>query len=222
MSKEEKGKSQIHETLKALYFSGKVKPTLNKVLIELESNPKNLRLNLLACQCLLRAKDYDELSSRADACLKLPTKNAQGFYFKGVALHHTKGKEQDALKNLNEALFIDPENPVYLLCKAQTHLLLFTNYHLPIKFAEKHRIKAEESLLKIIETIGQKKNPDYVDFLAIGDASMMISQNIDAKKYYINAVNAFEAADKEKQDKNVYKDIIRSQKACVKAMESTD
>jgi tetratricopeptide (TPR) repeat protein len=223
MGKEVKEKTQVIkkvtlDTLRGLYYSGKVKPTLNKILVELENDPKNLKLTLLACQCMTRTKNFDELSSYADVAIKLAPKNAGGYYYKGVAYQHTKGKEQEALKNFNEALIIDPDNTVYLKGKATTHFLLYKDYDLPIKFAEKHRIKAEEGLLKIIELVEKKGKTDYIDYLTAGDASTMVSQNVDAKKYFIQAVNAFNTSDQSKQDKNLYKDIIRSQKACVKLM----
>jgi len=224
MSKEIKEKKKVlkrdtYETLKALYYSGKVKPSLNKILVELENDSKNLELSLLACQCFERTKNFDELSSYADVSIKLAPKIAGGYYYKGVAFQHTKGKEQEALKNFNEALTLDPDNTVYLKSKAVTHLLLYTDYHLPIKFAEKHRVKAEVSLLKIIELIEQKGNSDYIDFWTIGDVSIMLSRNLEAKKYFIKAVNAFNTSDKSKQDINIYKDIIKAQKACIKLME---
>lgn len=224
MSKEVKEKKKVvksntYETLKALYYSGKVKPSLNKIVVELENDSKNVELSLLACKCLVRTKNFDELLSYADAAIKLAPKVAGGYYYKGVAFQHTKGKEQEALKNFNEALTLDPDNPVYLKSKATTHLLLYTDYDLPIKFAEKHRDKAQVSLLRIIELIGQKENTDYIDFLTVGDVCMMLSQTIEAKKYYIKAVNAFNIADESKQDKNIYKDIIKAQKACVKLLE---
>lgn len=212
-------KSDTYETLKALYYSGKVKPTLNKILAQLENDPENLELTLLACQCYLRTKNFSDLSSFADISIKLAPENAEGYYYKGVALHHTKGKEQEALKNFNEALALSPENIVYLKSKGSTHFSLYTDYHLPIKFAEKHRVKAEESLLKIVELIGQKENPDYVDLFTTGEVRIMLSQTIDAKKHFIKAINAFNATDKSNQDMNVYKDIIRAQKACIKMME---
>jgi tetratricopeptide (TPR) repeat protein len=221
MSKEKKEvmKGETYKTLKALYYSGKVKPSLNKILIELENDSKNLELFLLACQCLVRTKNFDDLSKYADVSIKLDSKFAGGYYYKGVAVQHTKGKEQEALKNFNEALTLDPDNTIYLKSKATTHLLLFTDYHLPLKFAEKHRDKAKESLLKIIEVIEQKENPDYIDFFTIGEVSTLLSQNLDAKKYFIKAVNAFNTSDTSKQDINIYKDIIKAQKACVKLMD---
>ena len=224
MSKEKKEKKEVmkgetYKTLKALYYSGKVKPSLNKILIELKNDSENLELSLLACQCLVRTKNFDELSKYADVSIKLDPKIAGGYYYKGVAVQHTKGKEQEALKNFNEALTLDPDNTIYLKSKATTHLLLFTDYHLPIKFAEKHRDKAKESLLKIIELIEQKENPDYIDFFTIGEVSTLLSRNLDAKKYFIKAVNAFNTSDKSKQDINIYKDIIKAQKACIKLMD---
>ncbi|MBI9055930.1 MAG: hypothetical protein JEY96_19065 [Bacteroidales bacterium] len=217
--KQEVMKGETYKTLKALYHSGKVKPSLNKIIIELKNDSENLELSLLACQCLVRTKNFDELSKYADISIKLNPKIAGGYYYKGVAVQHTKGKEQEALKNFNEALTLDPDNTIYLKSKATTHLLLFTDYHLPLKFAEKHRDKAKESLLKIIELIEQKENPDYIDFFTIGEVSTLLSQNLDAKKYFIKAVNAFNTSDKSKQDTNIYKDIIKAQKACVKLMD---
>jgi len=224
MSKEVKEKKEVtkkdsYDTLKALYYSGKVKPSLNKILVELKNDSENLELSLLACQCLVRTKNFDELSSYADVSIKLAPEIAGGYYYKGVAFQSTKGKEQEALKNFNEALTLDPDNTIYLKSKATTHLLLYTDYHLPINFAEKHRVKAEVSLLKIIELIEQKDNPDYIDFLTIGEVSIMLSRTLDAKKYFIKAVNAFNASDESKQDINIYKDIIKAQKACIKLME---
>jgi tetratricopeptide (TPR) repeat protein len=223
MSKEKKEKKEVmkgetYETLKALYYSGKVKPSLNKILIELKNDSENLELSLLACQCLVRTKNFDDLSAHADVCIKLAPNNAAGYYYKGVAVHHRKGKEQEALKNFNEALTLDPDNTIYLKSKATTHLLLFTDYDLPVKFAEKHRDKAKVSLLKIIELIEQKENSDYIDFLTIADVSTLLSRNLDAKKYFIKAVNAFNTSDKSEQDMNIYKDIIKAQKACIKLM----
>ncbi len=224
MSKEKKEKKKVmkgetYTTLKALYYSGKVKPSLNKILIELKSDTENLELTLLACQCLVRTKNFDDLSKYADVCIKLAPNNAAGYYYKGVAVQHTKGKEQEALKNFNEALTLDPDNTIYLKSKATTHLLLFTDYHLPLKFAEKHRDKARVSLLKIIELMEQKENPDYIDFLTIADVSTLLSQNLDAKKYFIKAVNAFNTSDKSEQDMNIFKDIIKAQKTCIKLMD---
>ena len=211
--------SDTYETLKALYYSGKVKPSLNKMLVQLEKDPENLELTLLACQCLVRTKNFEELSSKAEASIKLAPENGEGYYYKGVALHHKKGKEQEALKNFNEALILSPDNVVYLKSKGATHLMLYTDYHLPINFAEKHKVKAKDSLSKIIELVGQKENPTYVDFLTTGEVCMMLSQNIDAKKYFIKAVNAFTSSDESIQDMNIYKDIIKAQKACIKELE---
>lgn len=221
MSKEKKEviKGETYETLKALYYSGKVKPTLNKILIELKNDSENIELSLLACQCLVRTKNFEDLSTYADISIKLDPKIAAGHYYKGLAVQHTKGQEQEALKNFNEALTLDPDNSIYLKSKATTHLLLFTDYHLPLKFAEKHRVKAEESLLKIIELVEQKENSDYKDFLIYADVSTMLSRNLAAKKYFIKAVNAFNTSDKSIQDLNIYKDIIKAQKACVKLMD---
>lgn len=220
MSKEVKKKKKVvkadtYETLEALYYSGKVKPSLNKILAQLKNDAENLELTLLACQCLVRTKNFDDLSLYADAAIKLAPKNGEGYYYKGVALHHIKGKEQEALKNLNEALVLSPDNLVYLKSKGATHLSLYTDYHLPINFAEKHRVKAEDSLQKVITLIGQKENPTYIDFLTTGEVSMMLSQNIDAKKYFIKAVNAFTTTDESKQDMNIYKDLIKAQKGCI-------
>jgi len=221
MSKEKREvmKGETYETLKALYYSGKVKPSLNKILIELNNDSENVELSLLACQCLVRTKNFKELSKYADASIKLAPKNAEGYYYKGLAIQHTKGKEQEALKNFNEALTLDPDNAIYHKSKATTHLLLYADYHLPANFAEKHKAKAEVSLLKVVELIEQKENPDYMDFWTIADVSSMLSRNPDAKKYFIKAVNAFNATDKVDQDMNVYKDIIKAQKACVKLMD---
>ncbi|MCP4457186.1 MAG: hypothetical protein GY816_04030 [Cytophagales bacterium] len=224
MTKEVKEKKKVvkretYETLKDLYYSGKVKPSLNKILVELKNDPENIALILLTCQCLERTKDFDELTTYADVSIKLAPEIAGGYYYKGVAFHHSKGKEQEALKNFNQALTLDPDNPVYLRSKATTHLLLFKDYHLPINFAEKHRVKAEENLKKIIELIEQKETPDYLDFLTIADVCIMVSQNLDAKKYYIKAVKAFDASDESKQDMNIYKDIIKAQKACIRLID---
>ncbi len=219
--KEKTMKVNTYESLKALYYSGKVKPTLNKIVAELINDPENLELILLACQCLERTKNFDELSLYADISIKLAPKIAEGYYYKGVALQHTKGKEQKALKNINKALTLDPDNTIFLKSKANTHFLLYTDYHLPIKFAEKHRVKTEESLLKVIELIEQKENPDYVDFLTIGDVFVLVSKGLHAKKYYFKAVNAYNNADKSEQNKNIYKDIIKGQNACVKLMDKT-
>ncbi|MBE9467891.1 MAG: hypothetical protein IMY72_06150 [Bacteroidetes bacterium] len=223
MNKEIKKKKKVvkintYESLKALYYSGKVKPTLNKIVAELENDSENLELVLLACQCLERTKNVDELSIYADISIKLAPKIAEGYYYKGVALQQIKGKEQEALKNLNEALTLDPDNTIYLKSKARTHFLLYTDYHLPIKFAEKHRAKAEENLLKVIKLIEEKENPDYIDFLTIGDVFILVSKTIRAKKYYFKAINAYNNSDESKQNKNIYKDIIKGQNACKKLM----
>jgi tetratricopeptide (TPR) repeat protein len=221
MSKEKKEvkKGDTYKTLKALYDSGKVKPSLNKILIELKNDSENLELSLLACECLIRTKNFNDLSTQADLCIKLAPNNAAGYYYKGVAVHHKKGKEQEALKNFNEALTLDPDNTIYLKSKATTHFLLFTDYNLPLKFAEKHRDKARVSLLKVIELIEQKENPSYIDCLTFANVSTLLSQNLAAKKYLIKAVNAFNTSDESEQDKNIYKDIIKAQKANIKLMD---
>ena len=220
VEKKEVTKEDIYNTLRDSYYSGKVKPTLNKILVELENDSENLDLTLLACECLVRTKNFNDLSKLADASIKLDAKSAKGYYYKGLAVQNTKGKEQEALKNFNEALTLDPDNTNYLKSKAITHLSLFTDYHLPLSFAKKYRTKAEESLLKIVELIEQKEDRDYKDYLTIGDVSTLLSRNLDAKMYFIKAVNAYEAADKSNQDKNVYKDIIKAQKACIKLMDT--
>ena len=212
-------KTNTYESLKALYYSGKVKPTLNKIVAELENDSENLGLILLACKCLERTKNIDELSSYADRSIKLAPEVAEGYYYKGVALQHKKGKEQEALKNFNQALTLDPENPFFLKKKASTHFLLYTDYHLPLKFAEKHRAKTEECLLKVIELIEQKENPNYLDYLTIGDVYVLFSKGIHAKKYFFKAINAYNASDESEQDKNIYKDILKAQKACKKLMD---
>lgn len=143
-------KTNTYESFEALYFTGKVKPALNKILAELKNQPSNLNLTLLACKCLVRTKDFDKLTLYADAAIDLDDKNAGGYYFKGLGLQHIKGKEQKALSNFDTALTLDPDNVVYLKGKAATHLLLFTDYHLHLGLAEKHRVKGEECLLKIV------------------------------------------------------------------------
>ena len=65
----------------------------------------------------------------------------------------------------------------------------------------------------------QKENPNYIDFWTIADVSTMLSRNPAAKKYFIKAVTAFNATDKSEQDMNIYKDIIKAQKACIKLLE---
>lgn len=224
MTKEVKAKKRVakvdtYESLKALYYSGKVKPSLNKMIAKLENDSENIELVLLACQCLVRTKDIEKLSSYADVVIKLDPKNAEGYYYKGVALQNTKGKEQEALKNFNEALTLDPDNTIYLKSKASTHFALYTDYHLPLKFAEKHRVKTEESLLRVVELIEGKENPDYKDLLTIGDVLVLLSKGVRAKRYYIKAVYIFDNTDESLQDKNIYKDIIKSQNACIKLLD---
>lgn len=212
-------KIDTYESLKALYNSGKVKPSLNKIIAALEKDSENLELVLLACKCLERTKDVDQLSLYADVSIKLDPKNPEGYYYKGVVLKHTKGKEQEALKNFNEALALDPNNTIYLKSKASTHFSLYTDYHLPLKFAEKHRVKTEESLLRVIELIEQKENPDYIELLTIADVFILLSKGMRAKKYYLKAVMAYNATDEAEQDKNIYKDITKAQNACQKFMD---
>lgn len=224
MSKELKEKKKVvkintYESLKALYYSGKVKPTLNKIVAELENDSENIKLILLACECLERTKDIEALSLYADLAIKLAPDLPEGYYYKGVALQLIKGKEQEALKNFNHALTLDPDNPIFLKKKASTHFLLYTDYHLPLKFAEKHRAKTEECLLRVIELIEQKENPNYLDYLTIGDVFVLFSKGINAKKYYFKAINAYNASDESERNKNIYKDIIKGQKACAKLMD---
>ncbi len=219
MGNEEKkaGKSSDnYETLKTLYYSGKVKPSLNKMLAYLKENPKDVNVTLLACKCLERSKNYNDLSDFADTVIELAPENGDGYYYKGVALSHIKGKEQDVISNFNKALEISPENLSYLKSKGATHYSLFTDYHLPIKFAEKHRIKAEESLLKVTQLIETKENPDYIEYFTTAEVNVLLEQNIAAKKHLLRAVNAFEATEKSDQDMNIYKEIIKVQKAVQK------
>ncbi|ADR22446.1 hypothetical protein MATR_37080 [Marivirga tractuosa] len=208
-----------YEALKTLYYSGKVRPSLNKITAELENDPENLALTLLACQVLERTKEFDRLSSYADTVIKLSPEISDGYYYKGVALQFVKGKEQEALKNLNKALKIDPENALYLKTKASTHLSLFKDFDLPLKFAEQHRVKSETSLLKVIELIEKKENPSYKEFYILAEVNMMIDLALNAKMYYLKAVNAYEATDESEQNKNIYKDIIKAQKKCIKQLE---
>ncbi|WP_375579570.1 hypothetical protein ABWH96_00400 [Marivirga tractuosa] len=222
MGKEEKMKEEnknSYEALKALYYSGKVRPSLNKVTAELENDTENLPLTLLACQILERTKEFDRLSTYSDAVIKLSPEISDGYYYKGVALQFVKGKEQEALKNLNKALKIEPENTLYLKTKASTHLSLFKDFDLPLKFAEQHRVKSETSLLKVIELIEKKENPSYKEFYILAEVNMMIDLALNAKMYYLKAVNAYEATDESEQDKNIYKDIIKAQKKCIKQLE---
>lgn len=97
MGKEEKkieDNKNNFEVLKALYYSGKVRPSLNKVTAELENDNKNLPLTLLACQILERTKEFDRLSSYADAVIKLSPEISDGYYYKGVALQFVKVKNK--------------------------------------------------------------------------------------------------------------------------------
>jgi len=215
--KEEKG--NIYESLKTLYYSGKVKPSLNKIIPALEDDPENLEITLLACQVLERAKDFDSLVTYAERVIKLAPEMTDGYYYKGVALQFVKGKEQEAVKNFNKALELDPDNLLCLKSKATTHLLLFKDFDLPIKFADKHRIKAENCLLKVIELVEQKAKPDYKEFYVLAEVNMMVEQALNAKMYYLKAVNDYEARDESEQDKNIYKDIIKAQKKCIKQLE---
>jgi hypothetical protein len=48
---------------------------------------------------------------------------------------------------------------------------------------------------------------------------MMIEQALNAKMCYLKAVNAYEATDEPQQDKNIYKDIVKAQKKCIKQLE---
>lgn len=186
---------------------------------EFETSAKNIKLVLLACQCLQRTKNIADLSSYADLAIQLDAENAAGYYYKGLALQHTKGKEQEALKNLNMALTLDPDHPVYLKTKAITHLVLFKDLHLPIQIAKKHGAKAEANLLKIIELIEQKDKPNYVELLTLGEVYLMINKGINAKMNYIKAENAYTHSAPTKQDKNIYKDILKAQVACKKFLD---
>lgn len=212
-------KKNIYELLKAQYYAGKVKPTLTKVKAELENDSKNLKLVLLACECLKRTKNIQEMSTYADKAIELNLENAEGYYFKGIALQQSKGKEQEALKCLNQALALEPENTKYLKSKASTHLFLFKDYHVPIQLAKKHGVKAEESLLKVIELTEQKKNPSYQDYLIVGDVYILINKGMKAKRSYMKAESAYLDADESKQDKNIYKDIVKAQRACAKFLD---
>jgi tetratricopeptide (TPR) repeat protein len=222
MSKEEKMKEEkknTYEALKNLYYSGKVKPSLNKIIPALEEDPKDLELTLLACQVLERTKDYDRLSIYADRVIELSPEISDGYYYKGVALQFVKGKEQEALKNFSKALELDPENLLCLKSKATAHMLLFKDFDLPIKFADKHRVKAETYLLKVVALVEQKENPDYRELFILAEVNMMIEQALNAKMCYLKAVNAYEATDEPQQDKNIYKDIVKAQKKCIKQLE---
>ena len=163
----------------SLYFSGKVKPTLNKVIKELENTPDDVDLLLLACQCCLKGKDLENLNAFSDRIITLDKDNSEAYYYKGMAFHSSKGKEQEALKNFNEAIAINPGNLKYLLNKATTHLLLYTDYHLPIKFAEKHQAKAEETLMRIMTLAEQNQSHSYEDCLTIAEANLLISRNLE-------------------------------------------
>ena len=214
-------KSETYDALKALYCTGKVKPTLNKILAQLEIDTESLELTLLACQCLVRTKNYGDLAIHADNLIKWAPENSDGYYYKGVALNHKKGKEQEALKNFNEALAKSPENIVYLKSKGSTHFLLYTDYNLPINFADKHRIKAEDSFTKIIDLIEQQEEPSYFDLLVGGEVRILLGQKMDAKRYFFKAVNTYNAADPANQDVNIYKDLIRAQKECEKLIQKS-
>ena len=63
------------------------------------------------------------------------------------------------------------------------------------------------------------ENPTFLDYLTIGDTCIMMNRNMDAKKYYIQAVNAYDNANEFDQNKNIQKDIIKAQKACLKLIE---
>ncbi len=207
-------KATVYETLKLLFYSGKVKPSLNKIIAELEKDPSNLELTLLACKALLRGKEYKSIEKYADAAIKIDDQNPTGYHYKGLAIHHNKGQEQEALKNINKALEIDPENVVFLKDKAITHLALYKDYDLPVKFAEKHGDKSRECILKIIDLVDSKAAPNYMELYAVAEASMMIEKNLDAKQYLLKAEKAFNKAEEGDKNQNVYKDIIKAQKAC--------
>lgn len=207
------------EALKALYYSGKVKPSLNKIIPALEEDQKNLELTALACEVLQRSKDFDTLSKYADRLIKLAPQMTDGYYYKGVALQFVKGKEQEAVKNFNKALELDPNNLSCLKSKATTHLLLFKDFDLPIKFADKHRVKAETALLKIVDLVEQMDQPSYKDLYILAEVNMMMEQALNAKMFYLKAANSYEDTEPSEQDKNIYKDIIKAQKKCIKQLE---
>jgi len=211
--------STTFESLKAMYYSGKVKPSLNKMLVELEKDTDNLELILLTCQCLTRGKDYKQLSDLADKAIELAPENPNTYYYKGIALKNVKGKEQEALVNFNKSIALEPENTMFLKGKGDTHVLLFSDYHLPPQLAEKHRVKAEDSLMKILDIVESNENPSYTDLLNAGDVSIAIKRNLNAKKFYLKAEKTYEACEETEQNKNIYKDIIKAQKACARIME---
>jgi|GEM_PF-3014648 len=222
MSKKEKQNKEIntgYESLEELYYSGKVKPSLNKIIGELENDPENLMLILLACKVLKRTKDFDRLSAYADTVIKLSPEISDGYYYKGVALQFVKGKEQEAVKAFNKALEIDPDNLLCLNSKAAAHMLLFKDFDLPLKFADQHRAKAEACLQKVFELVEQKENPHYKELFILAEANMMAEQALTAKMCYLKAVNAFEDTDESEQNKNIYKDIIKGQRNCIKQLE---
>jgi len=211
--------STTYESLKAMYYSGKVKPSLNKILVELDKDTDNLDLILLACQCLTRGKEYGQLAELADKAIKIAPENPITYYYKGIALKNVKGKEQEALVNFNKALELEPENTIFLKGKGDTHVLLFSDYHLPPQLAEKHRVKAESTLMKILDIVENNDMPSYLDLLNAGDVSIAIKRNLNAKKFYLKAEKNYEACEETEQNKNIYKDIIKAQRACAKLME---
>jgi hypothetical protein len=98
-------------------------------------------------------------------------------------------------------------------------MLLFKDFDLPIKFADKHRIKAETALLKIVALVEQEENPSYRNLYILAEVNMMMEQALNAKMFYLKAVNAYEATEEAEQNKNIYKDIIKAQKKCIKQLE---
>jgi hypothetical protein len=73
--------------------------------------------------------------------------------------------------------------------------------------------------LKVIELVEQKENPSYKEFFVLAEVNMMVEQALNAKMYYLKAVNEYEAADESDQDKNIYKDILKAQKKCIRQLE---
>jgi len=207
------------ESLKTMYYSGKVKPTLTKMLAEVEKGPIDLDLLYLTCECILRNKDYKKLSVFADEAIHRDSENPMAYYYKGKALQNVKGKEQEAVKNFNKSLELEPESILFLKAKGDTHFALFSDYHLPPSLAEKHRQKAENAYMTVVDIIEQKENPSYKELFDAGDVNVLIKRNLNAKKCYLKAENIYENSAPENQDKNIFKDITKAHKACVKLIE---
>jgi tetratricopeptide (TPR) repeat protein len=112
-----------YERASTLLHLGRVREALREVEAALLHEPRSSELHLILAQCLLRMKEIPKAKEAIENASKLNRKNPELHYLRGLIAINNADWNQ-ALSELNESLWLEPQHSPSFLARGQIHLAL--------------------------------------------------------------------------------------------------